>query len=194
MLRILAFILSSLVPSVTLAHTGSHEIGGFAQGILHPVLGFDHLLAMVSVGIVSAQIGGRAIWQVPLAFVTMMVVGGITGIMGIPIPLFSVELGIAFSVFVLGIAIASTRKLPVPVTMLFVGFFAIFHGHAHGIEMPEIELPVLYVFGFVTGTALLHVTGVGIGLVSRRVNQGAYLLRHVGSGIAGIGFYLAFIM
>lgn len=191
---VLSFLVLLLAPAVSIAHTGTHDVGGFTQGILHPVLGFDHFLAMVSVGIVSAQIGGKAIWQVPLTFVTVMILGGITGIMGIPIPLFSVELGIAFSVFVLGVAIASTRNLPTLVTMLFVGFFAIFHGHAHGIEMPETGLPVLYILGFVTGTALLHITGVGIGLLSRKVSEGELLLRHVGSGIAGIGFYLVFIM
>ena len=193
MKQLILVIFSLFFPALALAHV-NNAIGGFSTGILHPVLGFDHFLAMVSVGVISAQIGGRVIWQIPAIFVCMMFVGGILGVMGIPIPVFSVELGIATSVLVLGITIASTRELPLILIMLFVSFFAIFHGHAHGIEMPDINLPEWYVFGFITGTALLHIFGVVIGLLSHKNQLSEHLLRHVGSGIAGIGFSLIYLV
>lgn len=192
MKNIILLIFTLLFSTVTFAHV-DNAIGGFSAGILHPVLGFDHFLAMVSVGIVSAQIGGKAIWQIPATFVCMMLAGGISGIMGIPIPVFSIELGIATSVFILGVAIASTTRLPRVFVLLFVSFFAIFHGHAHGIEMPEINLPAWYVLGFISGTALLHISGVAIGLLCNKSAHSEHFLRHVGSSIAGIGFYLIFL-
>jgi len=179
--------LLSLLPALAQAHEMGHG-GGFMVGLKHPVLGFDHLLAMVSVGILSAQMGGKAIWTVPATFVGVMLVGGILGIMGVP--LFSVEHGIAFSVLALGVALAAKEKLPVPLAMLFVGFFAIFHGHAHGTEMPNLSKPALYALGFVTGTAGIHIGGVLIGLVSQKSARGTEFLRFVGAGIAGIGFHL----
>jgi len=167
--------------------------GGFSAGLLHPVLGFDHLLAMVSVGVVSAQIGGRSIWLIPLIFVSAMLMGGMTGIYGIPIPYFSIEQGIAASVLILGLAIAADRSVPVILISLFVGFFGIFHGHAHGLEMPENALPVLYITGFICGTASLHILGVIIGLLSKKSSQTSLLLRFVGSAIAGIGVSIMFL-
>jgi urease accessory protein len=179
-----------LFPTVALAHEAVLT-GGFISGLSHPILGSDHLLAMISVGILSAQIGGRAIWSVPLTFVLVMLFGGVLGIQGIPF--FSVEFGIALSVFVLGIALAADKKLPTIVAMVFVGVFAIFHGHAHGTEMPNLAQPVLYVSGFVAGTIGIHIAGVLIGIFSKKINYGAQLLRYVGAGIAGIGFYILFL-
>ena len=176
------------LPSVVQAHEVGNS-GGFMSGLSHPVLGLDHLLAMISVGILSAQMGGRAVWTVPSAFVGVMLVGGLMGIYGIP--LFSVELGIALSVMVLGIAIAADKRLPMLFAMIAVGFFALFHGHAHGTEMPELADPALYALGFIIGTALIHIVGVGIGLISKTVSFGPQLLRYVGAGIAGIGFHIA---
>lgn len=181
-------LLASILLSPVLAHAHSAAGGGFMAGISHPVLGFDHLLAMVSVGILSAQMGGRAIWTVPLTFVGVMLIGGILGMRDMP--LFSVERGIAFSVFALGVALAAEKKFPSIVAMLFVGFFAVFHGHAHGTEMPSVAQPVLYALGFVTGTAGIHICGVLIGLISHQSSRGTELLRFVGAGIAGIGFHL----
>lgn len=181
------FILGLLLPNVALAHEAVQG-GGFISGLSHPVLGSDHLLAMISVGILSAQMGGRAIWSVPLTFVLVMLFGGVLGILGIPF--FSVELGIALSVFVLGIALAAEKKLPTLFAMVFVGLFAIFHGHAHGTEMPTLAQPVLYVSGFVVGTIGIHITGVLIGIFSKKISDGPQLLRYLGAGIAGIGFYL----
>jgi urease accessory protein len=182
-----SLLLIFLFPALAHAHSVGHG-GGFVSGLGHPVLGFDHLLAMVSVGILSAQMGGRAIWAVPLTFVGMMLVGGILGMQGVP--LFSVELGISFSVFALGIALAAEKKLPALLAMLFVGFFALFHGHAHGMEMPSLYSPVLYALGFVVGTAGIHIFGVILGLISQEVSKGEAFLRYVGAGIAGIGFHL----
>lgn len=143
---------------------------------------------MLSVGILSAQMGGRAIWVVPSSFVGAMLMGGILGMQGIP--LFSVELGIALSVLALGIALAAEKKLSPILAMIFVGFFAIFHGHAHGTEMPALSEPLLYVLGFIVGTAGIHIAGVSVGLFSKALNDGPKLLRYIGAGIAGIGFHI----
>ena len=186
---VLVLFAGLLLPNLVLAHELMQ--GGFISGLSHPVLGFDHLLAMVSVGILSAQMGGRAIWSVPAVFVSIMLIGGLLGIQGVP--LFSVELGIAFSVFALGIALVAEKKAPPMLAMLLVGLFAVFHGHAHGTEMPHLAHPVLYALGFFVGTTSLHVIGVLIGVFSNKTNFGEQLLRYVGAGIAGIGFYL-FVM
>ncbi len=176
----------SFLPSISYAHEGSG--GGFMAGLTHPVLGFDHLLAMLSVGILSAQMGGQAIWRVPLTFVLVMLGGGVLGINGIP--LFSVELGIALSVLALGVAIALDKKLSPVLAMVFVGFFAIFHGHAHGTEMPSLSKPLFYACGFVLGTAGIHVAGVLVGIIAERIKVGVQLLRYAGAAIAGIGFHI----
>jgi len=176
------------LPAVAYAHVGHGGGTGFMAGLSHPVLGFDHFLAMVSVGILSAQMGGKAIWTVPTAFIGVMLLGGMLGIYGVP--LFSVELGIAFSVLALGVALAAEKKLPWLFAMLFVGFFALFHGHAHGTEMPSIAQPALYALGFVLGTAGIHISGVLMGIFAQQTVRGAELLRFVGAGIAGIGFHL----
>lgn len=173
------------------APVSAHEIhsgGGFMSGFNHPVLGFDHLLAMLSVGMLSTQLGGRAIWTVPLAFVTFMLVGGILGLYAIAVPF--VEIGIALSVLLLGLAIAFDRQIPLLFAMAFVGVFAIFHGHAHGAEMPELASPVLYALGFLFGTAVIHLGGVMIGLGMLRMTGQRNLMRVTGAAIAAMGGYL----
>jgi len=177
------------LPNLVLANELTQ--GGFISGLSHPILGFDHLLAMVSVGILSAQMGGRAIWSVPFVFVAVMLLGGALGIQGVPI--FSVEVGIAFSVFALGIALVAEKKAPPMLAMLLVAVFAIFHGHAHGTEMPHLAQPILYALGFFVGTASLHIVGVLIGVFANKTNVGDQFLRYTGAGIAGIGFYLLVI-
>ena len=179
-----------ILPNLAYAHTVPGG-GGFMSGFSHPVLGFDHLLAMLSVGILSAQMGGKAIWKVPATFVAVMLVGGILGMEGIE--LFSVELGIILSVLALGFSIASEKKFPAFLAMIFVGFFAIFHGHAHGSEMPYLAKPMYYALGFVTGTAAIHIAGVFIGLIMLKLKSGAQLLRYLGAGIAGVGFHMLVI-
>jgi urease accessory protein len=180
---IIAVALLLLFPAVASAH--QVEGNGFLSGLSHPVLGFDHLLAMLSVGIVSAQMGGKAIWAIPLAFVSVMLLGGIMGMA--EIPLFSVELGIAASVALLGLAIAVDKKLPPLFAMVFVGFFALFHGHAHGTEIPHLARPLFYALGFVMGTACIHLGGVFVGLIAQSFNQRLNLLRYVGIIITAIG-------
>lgn len=174
-----------------IAPVSAHEIhsgGGFMSGFNHPVLGFDHLLAMLSVGMLSTQLGGRAIWTVPLAFVTFMLVGGILGLYAIAVPF--VEIGIALSVLLLGLAIAFDRQIPLLFAMAFVGVFAIFHGHAHGAEMPALASPVLYALGFLFGTAVIHLGGVMIGLGMQRMTGQRNLMRVTGATIAAMGGYL----
>jgi len=178
--------LTAFVPGVSYAHVVGSG-GGFMAGLNHPVLGFDHLLAMLSVGILSAQMGGRAIWTVPATFVAVMIVGGVLGMQGIR--LMSVETGIALSVLALGIALAAEKKLPPLLAMLFVGVFALFHGHAHGTEMPYLAEPLFYAAGFVVGTAAIHIVGVLIGVAADRLRLGGQL-RYLGAGIAGVGFHL----
>lgn len=177
-------ILMGLIPSVVHAHDGSQvPFGGFLSGLVHPVLGYDHLLAMLSVGILSAQIGGRAIWTVPATFVCIMAIGGALGLFDIGLT--STELGIAASLVLLGAIIAAERKLPILLAMTGVGFFAIFHGYAHGSEMPTTAEPVLYAIGFLTGTALIHIAGLVIGDIAKHYERGKMLLR-VGGGLISV--------
>jgi len=185
-----AFVLC-LFPGLAQAHILSGE-GGFLSGLTHPVLGFDHFLAMLSVGILSAQMGGRAIWTVPSTFVSVMAIGAFIGIKAIPLP--GVEYGIALSVLLLGFALALEKKL-VPIwAMVCVGIFATFHGHAHGTEMPKIVSPMIYALGFLMGTAGIHLAGVLVGVVSSRTAKGAEILRYVGAGISGVGVHIIYIL
>ena len=177
-----------LAPQIAGAHDGaSLPYGSFIGGLSHPVLGLDHFLAMVSVGILSAQIGGRAIWTIPATFVAVMAFGGVLGY--VDIGLSAIEAGIAISVLALGIAIAADRKLPISIAMTAVGFFAIFHGYAHGAEMPTVANSVTYAAGFLTGTAALHLLGVLIGDIARRNTHGNTILRLAGGAIAGTGTF-----
>ena len=181
----------SIIPTTVYAHEGGNmPLGGFLSGLVHPVLGYDHLLAMLSVGILSAQIGGRAIWTVPATFVGVMAIGGTLGLIDIGITV--TELGIALSLVILGSVIASERNLPVVLAMVGVGFFAIFHGYAHGTEMPQTAEPVAYAFGFLTGTALIHIAGVLIGDISKRYQRGPLVLRVGGGLIAVVGLLFVF--
>jgi urease accessory protein len=161
--------------------------GGFAAGALHPVLGFDHFLAMVAVGLLSVQLGGRAIFTVPATFVVFLVIGGALGLLRVP--LVEVEGAIAISVLALGVAIAARARMPVIVAMALVGFFALFHGHAHGAEIPRLAQPAAYVAGFALASAALHLTGVTIGLLGRRTQFRALL----GAGVAGIGLHMVLL-
>ena len=179
--------LTLLVAAPAIAHDELGDGVGFITGLLHPALGFDHLLAMLSVGIISAQIGGRAIWYVPATFVVAMILGGYLGMAGMALPM--VEAGIALSVLALGAAVAVDRNLPAGVAEVCVAIFGIFHGHAHGTEMPVIANPWLYGLGFVIGTSAIHLSGVWIGFVFRRIRNGLGLLRYLGAGIAGIGLF-----
>ena len=187
---LLAFLFAT-IPSAAYAHDGTNlPLGGFLSGLVHPVLGYDHLLAMLSVGILSAQIGGRAIWIVPATFVSVMAVGGVLGL--IDIGLTATELGIAISLVILGSVIALERRISIRDVMIGVGFFAIFHGYAHGSEMPDTAEPFLYALGFLVGTALIHIAGVVIGDISRHYERGKIILRFGGGLIAFVGLLFIF--
>lgn len=180
-----------LFSSTVFAHDGTTlPYGSFLSGLTHPVLGADHFLAMVSVGILSAQIGGRAIWTVPATFVLVMALGGFLG--WLDIGLTALEAGIAFSVLALGTAIAADKVLPFALVMSAVGIFAVFHGYAHGAEMPVVAQPITYALGFMSGTAFLHLAGVLIGDISQHYARGKVLLRISGAAIAALGGYFLF--
>jgi urease accessory protein len=159
----------ALLPSLAFAHPGIGEAVGFDHGFAHPLSGLDHILAMATVGMFAYQLGGRALWLVPSAFVAVMAVGGALGMAGVTLPF--VELGIALSVVVLGAVVAFGVKTPVAVAMGLVGLFAIFHGHAHGTEMPAAAAGLAYGAGFVAATALLHLAGIGLGLLIGRIGE-----------------------
>ena len=191
----LLFFAALLFPGIAFAHVG--QVGGFMAGLMHPVVGLDHLLAMVSVGIVSAQMGGRAIWSVPAAFVCVMGIGGFVGMQSYAFLealaiITIIERGIIASVILLGLAIALDKKMPVWMAMLACGFFGFFHGFAHGTEIPDLVLSATYIGGFMLSTAFLHIAGVGIGEIARRVSNGTLVLRYIGAVILGMGLHIAY--
>jgi urease accessory protein len=157
--RLLALAFA-LIPTATLAHPG-HGADGLVHGFAHPFGGFDHLVAMIAVGLYAWQLGGRALWLVPATFVAVMAAAGALGIAGVPLP--GVEIGIAASVIVLGAIVALRVKMPVAIAAALVGVFAVFHGHAHGTEMPLDASGVAFAAGFLAATALLHVAGIALG-------------------------------
>ena len=168
------------------AHAGTGLAGGFNMGFAHPLTGVDHLLAMISVGLWGAVLGRPMIYALPVLFPLMMVLGAVLGMFSIPVP--SVELGIALSVVVLGICIAVSLRAPVWAAAPIVGTFALFHGYAHGRELPSAADPLGYSVGFVLATGLLHVVGIGIGFVNERPG-GAALTRGIGGFIGAAGLW-----
>lgn len=197
MKRILQLAVLGLVlaPTAALAHVGVGSTSGFMHGFMHPLSGLDHQLAMILVGIFAYQLGGRALWLVPLTFVSVMALGGFLGVMGIPIPF--VEVGIALSVVVLGAIVAFGVKAPIAVAMAVVGLFAIFHGHAHGSEMPLDASGVEYGLGFMLATAILHAVGIGIGFLigmsSKSLGDNVYRVAGGLASVAGVALLLGYI-
>ncbi|MBY6152654.1 HupE/UreJ family protein [Vannielia litorea] len=167
-----------------LAHTGEGLAGGLLSGFLHPIHGWDHVVAMVAVGLWGAVLGAPAMWVLPVVFPLVMAFGGALGVMGIPIP--AIETGIALSGVVLGLLVAFFVKAPLWVAAVIVGAFAIFHGHAHGTELPEAANPLAYGVGFVVGTGLLHTIGIGLGLFTGHA-AGRMVVRAAGVVIAAVG-------
>ena len=167
-----------------LAHDETGMAEGLLAGLLHPVTGLDHVVAMVAVGLWGAQLGRPAIFLLPIAFPVVMALGGFVGLAGMPLP--GVELGIALSAVALGLCVLLKWKPPLLVATAIVGVFAIFHGHAHGTELPEDSSGITYSAGFVVATGCLHAVGISIG-EARRLHRGERLLRSVGGLVAGAG-------
>jgi len=182
-------VLFLIVPSVAQAHTEGGVVGGFITGFVHPLTGLDHIAAMVAVGIWGAFLGAPAMWLLPVIFPLVMAFGGALGILGIPLP--GVEVAIALSGVVLGLMIVFTVRPPLWVAALLVGFFAIFHGYAHGVELPQAANAVTYAVGFVVATGLLHMAGIAVGLMIRWP-WGRIAVRACGGVIAAAGFAFLF--
>jgi len=190
LLNAIALFLLAIGTSPVWAHAGAGDAaGGFIAGFLHPLLGWDHVVAMVAVGLWGAFLGLPAIWVLPVVFPLVMALGGVLGLLGVPLP--GVEIGIAGSAIVLGAMVAFAARPPLAVAAVIVGAFAIFHGHAHGTELPEAANPLVFSLGFVIATGLLHVCGIGFGLLVRWP-AGRVAVRASGVFIAGVG--LAFLV
>ena len=176
-----------LAATAAAAHDGDVAGGGFVTGFLHPILGWDHVAAMVAVGLWGAFLGPPAIWLLPVTFPLVMALGGALGVAGVPVP--GIETGIAASALIIGVAVLLALRPPLVAAAVIVGFFAIFHGHAHGAEMPQAASPLAYAAGFVIGTGLLHLAGIALGLLARS-QTGALAVRAMGGVIAmaGLGF------
>ena len=177
-----AFVALSF-PSPLAAHEGG-SAAGLLSGLLHPISGIDHVLAMVAVGIWGAQLGPPAIWVLPVTFPVVMAFGGMVGLLGVQVP--GVEIGIGLSALLLGLMVALERRPDLRGAAVLVGIFAIFHGHAHGAELPEGQSGILYSIGFVASTGTLHAAGIGLGLI-HKWRWGRWALRFAGTAIALAG-------
>ncbi|WP_170424967.1 HupE/UreJ family protein [Ruegeria arenilitoris] len=173
-----------LAASAAQAHSGEGVTGGLVSGFRHPLFGWDHVVAMVAVGLWGAVLGAPALWLLPVVFPVVMALGGALGVAGVPIP--AVETGIALSGVVLGLLVAFAIRAPLWVAAVIVGAFAVFHGHAHGTELPEATSPIAYAVGFVVATGILHLAGIAIGLLWGRP-WGAWAVRGAGVVVALVG-------
>jgi urease accessory protein len=183
--RLVAFAMAALaMASPAMAHTGEELAGGFAGGFMHPLLGPDHIAAMLAVGLWGAFLGAPAIFILPVVFPLVMAMGGVLGILGVPLP--GIEIGIAVSAVVLGLMVALAAKPHLAIAAILVGAFAIFHGHAHGTELPAGANALAYALGFVIATGLLHLAGIGFGLLTKYPN-GRLAVRAAGGAIAIAG-------
>lgn len=187
-MRILLALCVVLLSAPASAHTGEN-ISGFASGFFHPLFGWDHIAAMIAVGLWGAFLGRPAIYLLPIVFPVVMAIGGVFGIAGLPLP--AVEAGIAASALVLGACVMMAARPPLSVAGLTVGFFAIFHGHAHGTELPESANPFGYAAGFVIATGLLHLAGIAFGTLTR-TSAGQFAVRGAGALIALAGIVFLF--
>jgi urease accessory protein len=183
--RIYAVLLLLLYsPMMAHAHVNKHEAAGFFSGLKHPVSGLDHVIAMIAVGLWGAQLGAPAIWLLPVAFPMVMAFGGMLALMGVPLP--GVEIGIASSAILLGAAVLFEVRPKLVFACVLVGVFALFHGHAHGTELPPDASGLLYSMGFVLATGCLHGVGIAIGTV-HRWNWGKAAVRMAGAAISLTG-------
>ena len=182
-------LLAVLFPATASAHTETGIVGGALSGFLHPLTGLDHMVAMVAVGLWGAFLGQKAMWTLPVVFPVVMAVGGAAGVIGMPLP--AVETGIALSAVLLGLLVACATKPPLWVAAIVVGVFAVFHGHAHGTELPNSANAIAYAVGFVIATGLLHLAGIAVGLLVRWP-WGKAVVRVGGGVIAAVGFGFLF--
>jgi urease accessory protein len=181
----LLLVLASATPAF--AHVQQGQAQGFVTGLKHPVSGLDHVLAMIAVGLWGAQLGAPAIWLLPVTFPMVMAFGGFLGLVGIPLP--GVEYGIALSALALGVMVAREAKPPLIAAAVMVGFFAVFHGHAHGTELPPGQSGLMYSIGFVMATGCLHGVGIAIGLVHAwPVGKAALRVAGAAVALAGVAF------
>lgn len=176
------------IPSAQ-AHVQQGQAVSFLTGLEHPVSGLDHILAMVAVGLWGAQLGNPAIWLLPIAFPMMMAFGAMMGLIGMGLP--GIEIGIAVSAIVLGCMVMGEVRPKLAVAVIVVGFFAVFHGHAHGTELPAGQSGLLYSMGFVIATGCLHAAGIVIGLI-HRWPAGRLILRGGGAVIAMMGVFFLY--
>lgn len=174
------------LPMIVQAHEESGQAAGFLSGLAHPVSGLDHVLAMVAVGLWGAVLGAPALWLLPVAFPLVMALGGLMGLLGFALP--GVEVGIALSAIVLGAVVLAEARPPLWIAAALVAFFAVFHGHAHGRELPEGASALLYSLGFVVATGLLHATGILLGAVHQWA-AGRRAIRAAGAGVALAGLF-----
>jgi urease accessory protein len=185
--RCLPLVIAGLaLPQAAFAHEQVGVGGGLVSGFLHPLTGIDHLIAMVAVGIWGAQLGAPAIWVLPITFPLVMAIGGVLGILHVPLPM--PEVMIALSALILGAAVAVRVRLPFAAAAAVVAVFAIFHGYAHGAELPKSADPLAYGVGFVVSTGLLHLCGITIGTLTRWP-AGERLIQGLGVVIALLGGY-----
>jgi urease accessory protein len=185
--RLMAAVALVLAADPALAHEQAGQAQGFLTGFRHPLSGLDHILAMIAVGLWGAQLGPPAVWLLPVTFPMVMALGGFLGLTGVPLP--GVELGVALSAVLLGSMVAREAKPPLAVAAALVGFFAVFHGHAHGTELPAGQSGLAYSIGFVVATGLLHGAGIAIGVI-HRWSAGRIALRVAGGAVAlaGVAF------
>jgi urease accessory protein len=181
-------LLALALPTAAAAHIVKGEAIGFVSGFLHPISGLDHIIAMVAVGLWGAQLGRPAIWLLPVTFPLVMAFGGFLGLIGVPLP--GSEIAIALSGVCLGGAVLTEFRPPLWVAAVLVGTFGLFHGYAHGAELPPGQNALLYSLGFIIATGLLHATGIAIGVV-HRWSWGRLALRAAGAAIlSGGAFFL----
>lgn len=188
-IRFLVLVFAILFPQYASAHSEKGVAAGFITGFHHPISGWDHIVAMIAVGLWGAELGAPLIWLLPVTFPLMMAVGGFLGLIGVPLP--GVEIGIGISALVLGILVAFEKRLPIPVCMAIVAIFAIFHGYAHGAELKPGTSALAYSLGFVVSTGCLHGIGILIGLIHTRP-AGKMIVRAAGCLIALAGAFFTY--